>query len=140
MEKGLLKALKKLDDYLSCPLPDEVDENSAEETSTSSRPFLDGQELTLADCNLLPKLHIVKVGGFVHFVKTSLQRNGFAFDCSLYPLQVVCLKYRGFSIPRSLTSLWRYLDAAYAREEFSSTCPSDGEIHSAYISVAKALK
>ncbi|KAG9333524.1 hypothetical protein JZ751_011452 [Albula glossodonta] len=78
LEKGLLKALKKLDDYLSSPLPDEIDENSADD--------------------------------------------------------VVCLKYRGFSIPRSLTSLWRYLDAAYAREEFSSTCPNDTEIHIAYAS------
>ena len=61
LEKGLLKALKKLDDYLGSPLPDEIDENSADEVTSSSRPFLDGQELTLADCNLLPKLHIVKV-------------------------------------------------------------------------------
>ncbi|GAA6068861.1 chloride intracellular channel protein 1 isoform X1, partial [Tachysurus ichikawai] len=61
LEKGLLKALMKLDDYLSSPLPDEIDENSAEDVATSSRPFLDGQDLTLADCNLLPKLHIVKV-------------------------------------------------------------------------------
>lgn len=61
LEKGLLKALKKLDDYLGSPLPDEIDENSADELTSSSRPFLDGQVLTLADCNLLPKLHIVKV-------------------------------------------------------------------------------
>ncbi|XP_060771374.1 chloride intracellular channel protein 1 [Neoarius graeffei] len=113
LEKGLLKALMKLDDYLSSPLPDEIDENSADEVTTSSRPFLDGQKLTLADCNLLPKLHIIKV---------------------------VCLKFRGFSIPRNLLSLWRYLEAAYAREEFSSTCPSDAEIHFAYSSVVKPLK
>lgn len=61
LEKGLLKALKKLDDYLGCPLPEEIDENSADDVTSSSRPFLDGQELTLADCNLLPKLHIMKV-------------------------------------------------------------------------------
>ncbi|KAM8884698.1 chloride intracellular channel protein 1 isoform 2-T3 [Synchiropus picturatus] len=113
LEKGLLKALKKLDDYLGSPLPDEIDENSADDVTSSSRPFLDGQELTLADCNLLPKLHIVKV---------------------------VCLKYRNFSIPQTLTNLWRYLNAAYAREEFASTCPIDEEIHIAYFSVAKALK
>ncbi|XP_006788115.1 chloride intracellular channel protein 1 [Neolamprologus brichardi] len=113
LEKGLLKALKKLDDYLGSPLPDEIDENSADELTSSSRPFLDGQVLTLADCNLLPKLHIVKV---------------------------VCLKYRNFTIPQSLTNLWRYLNAAYAREEFSSTCPVDEEIYFAYSSVAKALK
>lgn len=61
LEKGLLKALKKLDDYLGTPLPDEIDENSSDDIISSARPFLDGQELTLADCNLLPKLHIVKV-------------------------------------------------------------------------------
>lgn len=113
LEKGLLKALKKLDDYLGSPLPEEIDENSADEVTSSTRPFLDGQDLTLADCNLLPKLNIVKV---------------------------VCLKYRTFSIPKSLSNLWRYLDAAYAREEFSSTCPNDTEIHIAYSAVAKALK
>ncbi|XP_037549190.1 chloride intracellular channel protein 1 [Nematolebias whitei] len=113
LEKGLLKALKKLDDYLGTPLPDEIDANSADEVTSSSRPFLDGQELSLADCNLLPKLHIVKV---------------------------VCLKYRNFTIPESLTNVWRYLNASYAREEFSATCPVDEEIHIAYSSVAKALK
>ncbi|XP_058866923.1 chloride intracellular channel protein 1-like isoform X1 [Acipenser ruthenus] len=113
LEKGLLKALAKLDGFLSTLLPEEIDENSAEDESVSTRHFLDGDELTLADCNLLPKLHIVKV---------------------------VCLKYRGFEIPRSLSSLWRYLDSAYAREEFSSTCPADLEIEQAYTSVARALK
>ncbi|XP_068603067.1 chloride intracellular channel protein 1 [Brachionichthys hirsutus] len=113
LENGLLKALKKLDDFLCTRLPDEIDQNSADEVTSSSRPFLDGLELSLADCNLLPKLHIVKV---------------------------VCLKYRSFSIPPSLSHLWRYLNAAYAREEFASTCPVDEEIHIAYSSVAKALK
>lgn len=61
LEKGLLKALKVLDNYLMTPLPEEVDENSAEDEGQSNRKFLDGDELTLADCNLLPKLHIVKV-------------------------------------------------------------------------------
>lgn len=61
LEKGLLKALKVLDNYLTSPLPDEVDETSAEDEGISQRKFLDGNELTLADCNLLPKLHIVQV-------------------------------------------------------------------------------
>lgn len=63
LEKGLLKALKVLDNYLTSPLPEEVDETSAEDEGISQRKFLDGNELTLADCNLLPKLHIVQVGG-----------------------------------------------------------------------------
>lgn len=61
LEKGLTKALKKLDEYLSSPLPEEIDAHSREEEKGSKRSFLDGNELTLADCNLLPKLHIVKV-------------------------------------------------------------------------------
>lgn len=60
-EKSLLKALRKLDSYLNSPLPDEVDAASAEDVAVSGRKFLDGDELTLADCNLLPKLHIIKV-------------------------------------------------------------------------------
>lgn len=63
LEKGLLKALKVLDNYLTSPLPEEVDETSAEDEGISQRKFLDGNELTLADCNLLPKLHIVQVSG-----------------------------------------------------------------------------
>lgn len=62
LERGLLKTLQKLDDYLRSPLPDEIDHNSIEDIKFSKRNFLDGDEMTLADCNLLPKLHIVKVG------------------------------------------------------------------------------
>ena len=108
LEKGLLKVLKVLDNYLTSPLPEEVDETSAEDEGISQRKFLDGNELTLADCNLLPKLHIV---------------------------QVVCKKYRGFSIPEVFCGTHRYLRNAYAREEFD-----DEEIELAYEQVAKALK
>lgn len=62
LERGLLKTLQKLDDYLHSPLPDEIDHNSMDDIKFSRRNFLDGDEMTLADCNLLPKLHIVKVG------------------------------------------------------------------------------
>lgn len=62
LERGLTKALKKLDDYLNNPLPEEIDANTCgDEDKRSRRKFLDGDELTLADCNLLPKLHVVKV-------------------------------------------------------------------------------
>lgn len=61
LEKGLTRALIKLDDYLNNLLPDEIDADSLEEQKFSTRSFLDGNEFTLADCNLLPKLHIVKV-------------------------------------------------------------------------------
>lgn len=45
--------------YLETPLPYELDQNP--DATESSRRYLDGDTLTLADCNLLPKLNIVKV-------------------------------------------------------------------------------
>ncbi|XP_069775577.1 LOW QUALITY PROTEIN: chloride intracellular channel protein 1-like [Narcine bancroftii] len=113
LEKGLLKSLAKLDEYLNTPLPEEIDQDSTEDISTSTRKFLDGNELTLADCNLLPKLHIV---------------------------QVVCRKYRGFEFPQQLTGIWRYLRSANACEEFANTCPKEEEIELAYAMVAKPLQ
>ncbi|KAM6224035.1 chloride intracellular channel protein 6 [Rhynchocyon petersi] len=112
-EKNLLKALKKLDNYLSSPLPDEIDAYSTEDITVSGRKFLDGDELTLADCNLLPKLHIIKV---------------------------VAKRYRDFEFPPEMTGLWRYLSNAYARDEFTNTCPADHEIVHAYSDVAKRMK
>ncbi|NXP96475.1 CLIC6 protein, partial [Passerina amoena] len=113
LEKSLLKALKKLDNYLNSPLPDEIDAYSTEEIAASSRKFLDGDELTLADCNLLPKLHIIKV---------------------------VAKKYRNFHFPPEMTGISRYLKNAYARDEFTNTCPADQEIEYAYLDVAKRMK
>ncbi|XP_047244555.1 chloride intracellular channel protein 5b isoform X2 [Girardinichthys multiradiatus] len=112
LEKGLTKALKKLDDYLTSPLPEEIDANSMEEEKTSNRMFLDGNELTLADCNLLPKLHIVKI---------------------------VAKSYRNYDIPSEMTGVWRYLQNAAAREEFIGTCATEAEIESAYKDVVKRL-
>uniref|UniRef100_A0A3Q4GW25 Chloride intracellular channel protein n=1 Tax=Neolamprologus brichardi TaxID=32507 RepID=A0A3Q4GW25_NEOBR len=112
LQRGLLKTLQKLDEYLRSPLPDEIDHNSIEDVKVSNRKFLDGDEMTLADCNLLPKLHIVKV---------------------------VTKKYRGFEIPKEMTGIWKYLNNAYTREEFTNTCPSDNEIEIAYADVAKRL-
>ncbi|XP_039218937.1 chloride intracellular channel protein 4 [Crotalus tigris] len=112
LERGLLKTLQKLDEYLLSPLPDEIDENSMEDIPVSTRKFLDGNEMTLADCNLLPKLHIVKI---------------------------VAKKYRNFDIPKSMTGIWRYLKNAYSRDEFTNTCPGDKEIEIAYSDVAKRL-
>ncbi|XP_054474595.1 chloride intracellular channel protein 5b [Anoplopoma fimbria] len=112
LEKGLTKALKKLDDYLNSTLPDEIDADSMEEEKGSSRCFLDGSELTLADCNLLPKLHIVKV---------------------------VAKKYRNYDIPSDMSGVWRYLKNAYTRDEFTNTCAADAEIETAYKDVARRL-
>ncbi|XP_053300866.1 chloride intracellular channel protein 5b [Pleuronectes platessa] len=112
LEKGLSRALKKLDDYLNSPLPDEIDADSMEEEKGSNRRFLDGNELTLADCNLLPKLHIVKV---------------------------VAKKYRNYDIPSDMTGVWRYLKNAYSHDEFTNTCAADAEIETAYKDVARRL-
>ncbi|XP_052355604.1 chloride intracellular channel protein 5-like isoform X25 [Oncorhynchus keta] len=113
LEKALLKSLRRLDEYLRTPLPEEIDANSTEDPQESTRCFLDGPDLTLADCNLLPKLHIIKV---------------------------VARKYRGFEIPVEMAGVWRYLNHAYKREEFTNTCPVECEIEFAYIDVAKRIK
>ncbi|XP_044044337.1 chloride intracellular channel protein 6 isoform X1 [Siniperca chuatsi] len=113
LEKALLKSLRRLDDFLRTLLPEEIDADASGDLPESSRSFLDGSELTLADCNLLPKLHILKV---------------------------VAKKYRGFDIPAEMTGVWRYLNCAYQREEFTSTCPAEREIEFAYLDVAKRIK
>ncbi|KAG5216353.1 hypothetical protein JEQ12_001929 [Ovis aries] len=78
-ERNLLKALKKLDSYLNRPLPDKIDAYSTEEAAVSGGKFLDGNELTLADCNLLPKLHIIKI---------------------------VAKRYKDFEFPSEMTGIW----------------------------------
>ncbi|KAB0361944.1 hypothetical protein FD754_006100 [Muntiacus muntjak] len=112
-ERNLLKALKKLDSYLNSPPPDEIDAYSTEEAAISGRKFLDGSELTLADYNLLPKLHVIKI---------------------------VAKRYRDFEFPSEMTGIWRYLNNAYARDEFTNTYLADQQIEHAYSDVAKSLK
>ncbi|XP_006632969.1 chloride intracellular channel protein 2 [Lepisosteus oculatus] len=113
LEKALLKEFKRLDDYLNTPLPEEIDPNSTEDLLVSNRKFLDGDQLTLADCNLLPKLHIIKIAA---------------------------KKYCDFDIPSQFTGVWRYLKNASEREEFSHTCPADEEVERAYLGVATQRK
>uniref|UniRef100_A0A8C2EGS7 Chloride intracellular channel 6 n=1 Tax=Cyprinus carpio TaxID=7962 RepID=A0A8C2EGS7_CYPCA len=113
LEKALLKSLKRLDEYLQTPLAEEIDANSVDDPGVSTRSFLDGPDLTLADCNLLPKLHIIKI---------------------------VARKYRGFEIPAEMNGVWRYLNNAYKKEEFMNTCPAEREIEFAYLDVAKKIK
>ncbi|XP_038130733.1 chloride intracellular channel protein 6-like isoform X1 [Cyprinodon tularosa] len=113
LEKALLKSLRHLDDFLRTPLSEEIDADAAGDLPESSRNFLDGPDLSLADCNLLPKLHILKV---------------------------VVKKYRGLEIPAEMTGVWRYLTCAYQRKEFTSTCPAEREIEFAYLDVAKRIK
>ncbi|KAJ8350955.1 hypothetical protein SKAU_G00260850 [Synaphobranchus kaupii] len=113
LEKALLKSLKRLDEFLRSPLPEEIDSDCPNDPAESTRSFLDGPHLTLADCNLLPKLHIIKV---------------------------VARKYRSFEIPADMAGVWRYLNSAYQREEFTNTCPAERQIEFAYLDVAKRIK
>lgn len=106
LEKKFFRSLAMLDKYLLTPLPCELDQNP--EMTNSTRSFLDGDTLTLADCNLLPKLNIVRV---------------------------VCKKYRNFDFT-GLNGVLRYMEKAYERDEFRQTCPRDFEIQHAYSSVA----
>ncbi|KAF3702162.1 Chloride intracellular channel protein 5 [Channa argus] len=110
LEKKFLLTLVKLNMYLETPLPYELDQNP--NANKSTRLFLDGESLTLADCNLLPKLNIIKV---------------------------VCKQYRNFDIPAELKGLTCYMQNAYKRDEFRQTCPHDSEILLAYEPVAKYL-
>ncbi|XP_056443485.1 chloride intracellular channel protein 5a [Gadus chalcogrammus] len=114
LEKALNKALAKLDNYLLSPLPGAQDEEGGSHRGSkiSTRRYLDGDDLTLADCNLLPKLHVVKV---------------------------VAKKFRNYDIPADFQGLWRYLGNAYSRDEFTNTCAADAEIELAYKDVAKRL-
>ncbi|NXX63622.1 CLIC3 protein, partial [Scopus umbretta] len=59
LQWSLLWALLKLNDYLSGPLEYRLAHDS--HLRASQCRFLDGDQLTLADCNLLPKLNIVQV-------------------------------------------------------------------------------
>lgn len=59
MYQQLLRALAKLDRYLREPLEHELAQEP--QLRESRRRFLDGDQLTLADCCLLPKLHTVDV-------------------------------------------------------------------------------
>ncbi|XP_067868827.1 chloride intracellular channel protein 4-like [Heterodontus francisci] len=107
LERLFLKTLMELEQYLNKALPHE------DGAHPSKRLFLDGNELTLADCNLLPKLYVVKV---------------------------VCKHYRNFTIPKQLTGVCKYLSNAEKHEEFMNTCPNEEEIKLAYKNVATTLR
>ncbi|KAG8447431.1 hypothetical protein GDO86_014784 [Hymenochirus boettgeri] len=111
LQRNLLKSLLILDRYLIAPLPCEVSANP--KLTVSKRKFLDGDELTLPDCNLLPKLHIINT---------------------------VCKHYRKFEIPKDLKGVSRYLDNAVELKEFKYTCPNTEEILLFYRNAVKQMK
>lgn len=53
--------------------------------------------------------------------------------------KVASKKYRNFEIPSEYSGVWRYLQNAYARDEFTNTCAADREIELAYQDVARRL-
>ena len=62
LETKLNDALRKLDKYLNEPLDDEIDEDDdSDEPQHSKRKFIDGNNMTIADCNMLPKLNMIRV-------------------------------------------------------------------------------
>ena len=62
LETKLNDALRKFDKYLNEPLDDEIDEDDdSDEPQISKRKFIDGNLMTIADCNMLPKLNMIRV-------------------------------------------------------------------------------
>ncbi|XP_053413285.1 chloride intracellular channel protein 3 [Nycticebus coucang] len=99
----LLRALARLDRYLRQPLEHELEQEP--QLCESRRRFLDGNQLSLADCSLLPKLHIVNT---------------------------VCTHFRQAPIPTQMWGVRKYLDHALLEKEFKYTCPHSSEILAAY--------
>jgi len=64
-------------------------------------PFLGGNTVSHLDCEVLPKLHHLRVAASV---------------------------LKGFSIPNSFSGIWRYLHSGYNNPIFVKSCPPDQEI------------
>ncbi|XP_029469341.1 chloride intracellular channel protein 3 [Rhinatrema bivittatum] len=111
LQKNLLRSLLKLDKYLCTPLEYEL--KSEPQLQESRRKFLDGDTITLADCSLLPKLHIIRT---------------------------VCKYYRQFDIPKDLKGVSRYLSNTAELKEFKYTCPSTEEILLFYRTMVRPQK
>ena len=79
--------LKRLDEHL--------------QMQPAESKYIFGDELTRLDCEVLPKLHHLRVAAF---------------------------HLKGFEIPPNFTGIWRYLNNAYNDEIFLRTCPPDQEI------------
>ena len=69
--------------------------------SRLTTPFLSGNTMSHLDCEILPKLHHLRVAAGV---------------------------LKGYQIPARLSSVWRYLHQGYNSQVFSKSCPPDQEI------------
>jgi len=104
-ETRFFKSLKNLDHFLTKPLNYEK-EPINQQTGSSKRPFLDGQDLTMPDCIMLPKLYIMVTAG-------KLRKNWHLTE-EEYP------------------GIFRYLEAAKTRKEFIESCAEESEVDFAY--------
>jgi chloride intracellular channel protein 2 len=84
-ERLLLMELKRINDFL-------------EQRATT---FLSGNEMTLIDCDVMPKLQHIRIAGKA---------------------------YRNFDIPSELDSLWKYMGNCYDTKAFKESCPYDQDI------------
>jgi intracellular chloride channel protein len=95
LQQRYVQSLSKLDSFLKTKLDDQTD----------SRLFIDSNRMTLADCNLLPKLHIA-------ITASKMRRN--------------------FQLPENFDGINKYLNNAASCDEFGQTCCDDGEISWTY--------
>lgn len=103
LQRSLLRALLKLDEYLSSPLEHELARDP--HLRASQRRFLDGDHLTLADCNLLPKLNIVQVSqGHPSTMPFSFPWHPHATG-SMLSLSSWCLQQAPAPFPAALSAL-----------------------------------
>ncbi len=71
------------------------------ENTNEENKFLNGKTMSLLDCSLLPKLQHIRIAG------ESIKK---------------------FKIPYKFRYLWKYLENAYASDQFMKSCPPDREI------------
>lgn len=84
-ERQLVGELKRINDFL-------------EQNGTT---FMSGNEMTLIDCDVMPKLQHIRIGGKA---------------------------YRNFEIPNEFEALWRYMKNCYETKAFKESCPYDQDI------------
>jgi len=96
LQQRFIQSLSKLDAFLKTQLSSDAEDK---------RLFLDSNRMTLADCNLLPKLHIAL---------TAARHR------------------RNFPLPESFDGIKKYMANAQSYDEFTQTCCDDGEIDWTY--------
>jgi glutathione S-transferase len=78
-----------------------IDAYLRENCDGAARRFLNGEQMSLLDCSLLPKLQHIRIA---------------------------CESVKRFRIPHKYKHLWRYMQNAYQTDAFQKSCPPDREI------------